>query len=354
MTDQVTIDGVKSSQTGVDYLKLIEQFGCKLIDKTCIPSRLSENKFIDREILFAHRDLDKIEDDFYVYTGRGPSSMSLHLGHLIPFMFARDLQRIYGVHVIIQITDDEKFYRDDKTLDQIREFGERNIADILSCGFDRENTTIFFNSNHNNAGLTHNVIRISKFIRLKDIISSFGFQDSMNMGQIFFPIQQMAPAFSSSFPSIFPKQKRCLIVAGIDQDPYFRLVRDVAEKIGEFKPSIIYAKFLPGLMGKTGKMSSSDPMSTIFITDSKKDVEKKIRKAFSGGRDTMEEHRLLGGNIETDVPLEYLKFFCEDTEFYYNIVKDFSSGILSSGKLKEITAKVVNDTLFELSEREKS
>ncbi|KAL6141413.1 hypothetical protein ACLB2K_059701 [Fragaria x ananassa] len=41
------------------------------------------------------RDLNGILDayergeKFYLYTGRGPSSEALHLGHLIPFMFTK-------------------------------------------------------------------------------------------------------------------------------------------------------------------------------------------------------------------------------------------------------------------------
>lgn len=41
------------------------------------------------------RDLNEILDlyekgeKFYLYTGRGPSSEALHLGHLIPFMFTK-------------------------------------------------------------------------------------------------------------------------------------------------------------------------------------------------------------------------------------------------------------------------
>lgn len=43
----------------------------------------------------AHRDFNEIldayerADKFYLYTGRGPSSEALHLGHLIPFMFTQ-------------------------------------------------------------------------------------------------------------------------------------------------------------------------------------------------------------------------------------------------------------------------
>ena len=36
--------------------------------------------------------------------------------------------------------------------------------------------------------------------------------------------------------------------------------------------------------------------------------------AFSGGRDTVEEHRRLGGNTDVDVSYQYLTFFMEDSE----------------------------------------
>lgn len=288
--------------------KLIEKFGCKIID-TDLKKKFPNSLFIERDIFCMHRDLDKIGDDFYIYTGRGPSSSSLHLGHLVPFMFAKELQDIYNVHVIIQITDDEKFYRDDKTLTEIRDFGKENMRNIISCGFNLEKTTIFFNSSYQNSDLDLNVIKISKLVKLKDIISSFGFTDDMNIGSIFFPVQQMAPSFSSSFQKILGIKKPCLIIAGIDQDPYFRLVRDIAEKIGELKPSVIYANFLPGIFTKQSKMSSSNPLSAIFLEDSNSEIEKKIKKSFSGGQDTLENHVKFGGNTDVDICIEYLRFF---------------------------------------------
>ena len=36
--------------------------------------------------------------------------------------------------------------------------------------------------------------------------------------------------------------------------------------------------------------------------------------AFSGGQDTVEEHRRLGGNTDVDVSYQYLFFFLEDDE----------------------------------------
>ena len=46
-------------------------------------------------MLFLLRDLDFVLDmyskgkPFYLYTGRGPSSEAMHLGHLIPFIFTK-------------------------------------------------------------------------------------------------------------------------------------------------------------------------------------------------------------------------------------------------------------------------
>jgi tryptophanyl-tRNA synthetase len=34
-------------------------------------------------------------EKFYLYTGRGPSSEALHLGHLVPFHFTKWLQEAF-------------------------------------------------------------------------------------------------------------------------------------------------------------------------------------------------------------------------------------------------------------------
>ncbi|CAH6420485.1 Hypothetical protein HVR_LOCUS1204 [uncultured virus] len=51
-------------------------------------------------MIVSHRDLDELltayekGEKFYIYTGRGPSSGSLHIGHLnlISFLIAKYLQ----------------------------------------------------------------------------------------------------------------------------------------------------------------------------------------------------------------------------------------------------------------------
>ena len=40
---------------------------------------------------------------------------------------------------------------------------------------------------------------------------------------------------------------RCLIPCAIDQDPYFRMTRDVAPRLKFHKPSLIMSRFFPAL-----------------------------------------------------------------------------------------------------------
>ena len=94
---QVSEDG---KQLAIDYDKLIDQFGTRRVDAALLErfERLTGHKphvFLRRGMFFSHRDLDKILDryeqgkPFFLYTGRGPSSDSMHLGHMVPFVFTK-------------------------------------------------------------------------------------------------------------------------------------------------------------------------------------------------------------------------------------------------------------------------
>ena len=101
-------------------IRLIEKFGSQAIDLSLIEriERVTGKKphrFLRRNIFFSHRDLHSLLDlyekgqKFYLYTGRGPSSEALHLGHAIPFHFTKWLQDVFDCPLVIQLTDDEKF-----------------------------------------------------------------------------------------------------------------------------------------------------------------------------------------------------------------------------------------------------
>lgn len=77
-------------------------------------------------------------------------------------------------------------------------------------------------------------------------------------------------------------------------------------------------------------MSASDPNSSIFMTDKASQIKNKVNKhGFSGGKETEEEHRRLGGDTEVDVAYQYLSFFLEDDEELETIGR--VSSFLTSG-----------------------
>jgi tryptophanyl-tRNA synthetase len=139
------------------------------------------------------------------------------------------------------------------------------------------------------------------------------------------------PQLKERMPGIIP--------VGIDQDPHIRLTRDVVRRVKEkkfFLPSSLYNKYTPALDGSI-KMSKSKPESCIELPEDVKNVEKKIKRALSGGRDTLEEHRKKGAIIEKDMVFELMKqHLVEDDKELNKIYKDYKSGKMTSGELKEI------------------
>ncbi|KDR81488.1 hypothetical protein GALMADRAFT_239460 [Galerina marginata CBS 339.88] len=342
----VSSDG---KQQAIDYDKLVDQFGTRRIDTNVLErfERLTGRRphvFLRRGMFFSHRDFDKILDryeqgkPFYLYTGRGPSSDSMHLGHMVPFVFSKWLQDVFEVPIVIQLTDDEKFlFKHELKAEQTMAFSRQNARDIIACGFDLERTFIFSNYEFMGGAFYRNVSKISRQITYNQVKATFGFNESDNIGKVHFAAIQAAPAFSSTFPQIFgvASDIPCLIPCAIDQDPYFRLTRDISVKLKHPKPALLHSKFFPALQGPQTKMSASDPNSSIFMTDKLNQIKNKINKhGFSGGKETEEEHRRLGGDTEVDVSYQYLTFFLEDDEELEQLGKDYRAGILLTGQLK--------------------
>ncbi|KAJ1967197.1 tryptophan--tRNA ligase, partial [Dimargaris verticillata] len=232
------VDGV---QMAIDYDKLIAQFGTRPIDQAVLErfEQLTGHKphlFLRRGIFFSHRELGRILDQvekkkpFFLYTGRGPSRDRMHIGHMVPFVFCRWLQEVFDVPLVIQLTDDEKFlFRNNLTIEQVRQFSRDNAREIIACGFKPEKTFIFSNLDYMGGAFYQNVVRISRCITTSTSRATFGFTDSDCIGKLHFVAVQAAPSFSNTFPQIFGGRKDipCLIPCAIDQDPYFRLTRDV-------------------------------------------------------------------------------------------------------------------------------
>jgi tryptophanyl-tRNA synthetase len=143
----------------------------------------------------------------------------------------------------------------------------------------------------------------------------------------------------------------CLIPAAIDQDPYWRPSRDVAPKLGFYKPAQLHCKFIPGL-GKGGKMSASQPETCIFTTDPPEVATRKVMNAFTGGRGTVREHREKGGNPDICSVYQYFRFiFEEDDKKLKEMYSACKSGERICGDCKKILAERIQKFLTEHQER---
>lgn len=332
----------------IDYEKLIKRFGTERITDE-LRQRLAriagEDHFmVRRGVFFSHRDLGVILDTyergekFFLYTGRGPSG-NTHIGHLLPWVFAKWLQDRFGVKMYFQITDDEKFFaKDALSLDDTLSFAHQNALDFIALGFDPDITKIIIDTAH--IGTLYPIAaQVAKRINFSNVKAVFDFKNETNIGMIFYTALQSAPCFLENAPVLIP--------LGMDQDPHFRLTRDVAPKINRHKPALVHGVMMPALEGPGGKMSASSDTGTIYTTDTPAQVRKKINKyAFSGGQPDVEQHRKLGGNPDIDVSYQYLRMFFEpDDSKLQKIRDDYSSGKMLTGELKAILIERINKFL---------
>jgi len=269
----------------------------------------------------------------------------LHFGHLLPFMFTKYLQQAFNCPLVVQMTDDEKFLWKDLTSTDARKYLRENVKDIIAVGFDVNKTFIFSNIDYM-GHMYPLVVKIWKCVTGNQVKGIFGFEDTDNIGKFAFPAIQAAPSFPDAFPHLFGGRRdvQCLIPCAIDQDPYFRMTRDVAPRLGFSKPALIHSKFFPALQGHNTKMSASIGSTAVFLTDTFDEIKNKINKyAYSGGRDTAAEQRLHGANLDVDVSIEYLTVFLEDDAKLQDIREKYKTGKMLTGEVKAELIKIMSE-----------
>ncbi|TKJ25377.1 MAG: tryptophan--tRNA ligase [Promethearchaeota archaeon Loki_b31] len=346
----------------VDYDLLIQEFGIEPIDEKLLFNLKEITKeihpYLRRKIFFAHRDFQWILQEykkgnpFYLYTGRGPSG-NIHLGHILPWIFTKWIQEKFNVDLWFQLTDDEKFlFNQSITLEETHNFGYDNALDVIALGFNPKKTYIFSDIDLGNT-FYRNALKIAKKITFSTIKATFGLDNSANIGQIFYTSIQAVPAILKSL--IEEKNVPCLIPHAVDQDPHFRLSRDVLPKLGYYKPASIQCVFLPSLQ-QNGKMSASVENTAIFTKDEPDVVKRKVNNAFTGGQANAKLQRELGGNPSVCSVYKYhfMLFTLDDNEIK-RIQSKCRGGELLCGECKKDLIQKINKFLSEhQKQREKA
>jgi len=345
----------------VDYNKLIKIFGSKPLTESEVELLRSVtgelHLMIRRYVFYSHRDFDRFLEAYKagircaLYTGRGPSGHT-HLGHILPWIFTKWLQDKMGLELFFQMTDDEKFWHSEGgSLEEYNKLAYENILDLAALGLNPAKTHVIIDS-EDISFLYPIAIKVAKKITFSTQRAAFGFTDSTNVGMIFYPTLQISVAFLPTH--LYGERVEVLIPAGIDQDPYWRIARDLAPSLGYPKPAQLHNKLLPGL-GIGGKMSSSKPETAIYTTDLPEVAMQKVMRAFTGGQPTAELQRKYGGNPDMCPIFKMFEMlFEEDDKRLADRYSSCKSGALLCGECKAELAERVARFLKEHQIRRKA
>lgn len=339
---------VYGSELPEDYSKIVKDFGLEPFDLDLFPD---PNRLMRRGIVFAGRDLNiiskciKEKKPFYVLSGIMPTAEKIHLGTKIVVENIKYFQD-HGAKTFILVADLESAAARGVPLEEAKKRALNfQIPAYIALGLDPKKTIFYFQSE--NKDVVHLAYEFSKKITLNEFMAIYG---SADPGRIMSAVTQVGdilyPQLKERMPGIIP--------VGIDQDPHLRLTRDIVARTKEkkfFAPSSLYHKFMPALNGSL-KMSKSVPDSMIELPEDAASACRKIKKALTGGRDTLAEQRRLGAVIEKDMVFELLKYhLVEDDKELKKIHDDYKSGKMLSGEIKEIACKKMTEFMEDFNKK---
>jgi tryptophanyl-tRNA synthetase len=257
-----------------------------------------------RRLIYAARGLTPTAFDgpAFIYTGRGPSKATFHIGHLPGLRLCLALQKHLNTHIEFMIADDEKMFRDGISSADMAANVEATLCQLHTLGFTDANTHFRINSSGISPDEYTKVIRMLSMVSVHTLNQIFG--EKPNLGEYFYPLIQILPCLSEG--------RQCIVVAGVDQDPFFRLARDLAKRMGFLPPIVLYTHSVPGLDG-SDKMSTSQPSSNpIFLNDSPVAIEAKVRQIRKVGAGSLDELFINGANLSADIPYTILSLFADE------------------------------------------
>jgi tyrosyl-tRNA synthetase len=234
------------------------------------------------EIIGENQLIEKFEsgEDISFYWGTAPTG-KIHIGYLLPMIKITEMIKV-GCNGKILFADLHAYLDSMKTSWELLEYRTQYYKEMIQqlliiFGADLDKVEFIKGSSYQlSREYTIDVYKMLSKITV-DCAQKGGAEvvkqnDNPLMSGLVYPILQV-------LDEVYLKTD--IELGGVDQRKIFMMSRDNLHKIG-YKPVIhIMNKMLPSLAGKTGeKMSSSIANSKIELTDSPKDIRKKINKAF--------------------------------------------------------------------------
>ena len=290
-----------------------------------------------------------------VVTGDRPTGC-LHLGHYVGSLRNRVLMQNEGKYDMYIFSADMQGLTDNaKNTQKIRENVLEVIKDNLSVGIDPDKVTIFVQSGV--PELTElttfyaNLVTLSRLKRnptVKEEIKQRGFEESIPVGFMMYPISQAADvtAFDAN-----------IVPVGDDQLPIMEQVNEIVDSFNKLygetlvRPKAVVpnnksSRRLPGTDGKA-KMSKS-LNNCIYLSDDSETVKKKVMSMFTDPNHLKVEDP---GNTKDNPVFIYLDAFATDREKFEEMKAHYERGGLGDRACKEYLYEVLEETLKPIRER---
>lgn len=301
-----------------------------------------------------------------ILTGDRPTGR-LHLGHYVGSLRRRvELQNSGEFdEIYIMIADSQALTDNADDLDKVRRNVLQVALDNLSVGIDPQKTTLFIQSQipalYEMTAYYMNLVTVSRLQRnptIKDEIKQRGFETSIPVGFLNYPVSQAADI------TVF--DATCVPVGG-DQAPMLEQTREIVRSFNHLygedtlvEPEILLSENkaslrLPGIDGKA-KMSKSLG-NCIYLSDDEETVKKKVMSMYTDPNHLKVEDP---GCVEGNTVFIYLDAFCKDEYFekflpeYKNLDElktHYRRGGLGDVKIKRFLINVLNEILTPIRKR---
>ena len=315
-----------------DYDKIARRFGIAGFKRELFPS---PSRLMRRGVVFSARGQRELAEaiskgkDYYALTGIMPTADRIHLGTKSVVETIAYFQE-HGADTFILVADLEAAAARGVSLKEARKRAlEFYIPAYVALGINPEKTHFYFQSD--NKTVMNNAYRFSGKVTLNEFRAVYGNAD---------PPRIMA-AVTQIADILYPQERKRrlgVIPVGIDQDPHIRLTRDVINRMKRSRyvvPSSLYLKFMPSLDGSS-KMSKSRPEGMIELPSSPDEACRKIKRALTGGRESVELQKKKGGEPDKCMVFElYKQHLIEDDRELEEIRRECREGRIMCGECKQ-------------------
>ena len=299
-----------------------------------------------------------------ILTGDRPTG-KLHIGHYVGSLKKRvELQDNDEYKQFVMIADaqalTDNFDNPKKIQDNLLEV----LLDYLAVGIDPKKSTIFIQSEISElTELTFyymNLVNLSRLLRnptVKEEVKLRGFENSIPMGFLTYPVSQAADitAFKAN-----------IIPVGDDQLPMIEQTREIVRSFNRLYKEVLVEPVaalpdnkesfrLPGIDGNA-KMSKSLG-NCIYLSDTEEELYQKVMKMYTDSKHIRIEDP---GHIENNIVFTYLDVFIKEDSFikylpeYKNLdelKEHYKKGGLGDVIIKKFLFKVLNEELSPIRQR---